>query len=356
MTNDVFKKYIVRLQKEGWFRAAICGLIAGFSAMLITAAICWYVGFKGFWVSIVILIGLSAAVTPLFYYFIFRPTQEKLARRLDALGLDERIITMHELEGQTSFIAMKQREDAVKALGGINAKYLSFVLSVPVIVAVSLLGVFGVGMTTYSAVAEVSGKQLIEKWTTEDPEVYNISYETEGKGQVIGNAKQSVAEGEDGSAVIAVADEGYVFVGWSDGEDQPYRVDTEIKADNVYTAVFASVQADEGEEEFEPDPDVGSGDNNNNNNNDRNNERDDRPKDFNNSDEDNEDGLKVPNAGELEGGKDNDADQVYDGKTFYGDETYQDALNEAIESSSSNSNLSDDEREIISDYFEAIAK
>jgi len=58
-------------------------------------------------------------------------------------------------------------------------------------------------------------------------------------GSISGEQEQQVAYGGDGTTVVAVADAGYHFVGWSDGLTTPSRTDTNITASKTLTALFA---------------------------------------------------------------------------------------------------------------------
>jgi len=54
---------------------------------------------------------------------------------------------------------------------------------------------------------------------------YALNYSAGEGGTVTGNSAQVVAEGQEGTPVTAVADAGYVFVQWDDGNTDPTRTD-----------------------------------------------------------------------------------------------------------------------------------
>lgn len=60
-----------------------------------------------------------------------------------------------------------------------------------------------------------------------------ITYNILGRGTITGKMHQSVLPGEDGTEVTAVADDGYVFDGWSDGVESPTRQETNVE-ENIY--------------------------------------------------------------------------------------------------------------------------
>lgn len=68
--------------------------------------------------------------------------------------------------------------------------------------------------------------------------VYQLQYIAGSGGSISGKAVQSIVNGGNGETVTAVADEGYVFTGWSDGKDTATRQDTNIVANKSVTANF----------------------------------------------------------------------------------------------------------------------
>ncbi len=411
MKNEAFKKFYAKLRWEGILRAFFCGLAIGFMVLLYSATLCWFFGFKGIWLSIVLFVVAVAAVTSLLYFLVFSPDTKKTAKRIDELGLEERIITMTELEGDNSFIAVKQREDAMAAIGKLNAGAMKFIVSVPVILTCVVFGFYAMWMTALHAlnVADVmpSGIELVQG---EKPEqFYNLAYSVDGNGLIygvyngdisfIGNDKNNkkcdvkVKAGEKSDAVIAVADDGYVFVGWSDGYGNPYRESVTINENKILTAVFQPIP-DEGEEIDEKDDvqkttaevNVGEGTisalklavGTNGNTattmaagggfspgtvggygGPNSNPIPGEPGEPGPSDEappDNTGSEAGDGPGGDEGG-DNDTSaskQVIDGSTYYGD-VYDNAYEDAMSYLNSNEDLPDYLKKIIKDYFDTIA-
>ena len=81
--------------------------------------------------------------------------------------------------------------------------------------------------------------------------IFSVCYETVGGGRIEGERTQTVAAGEDASAVRAVANEGCYFAGWSDGVKSETRQDRDLRGDLKVTAVFEkqglSVRYESGE-------------------------------------------------------------------------------------------------------------
>lgn len=351
METGIFKKYYERLAKEGWLKAFVCGLIVGFSVLAVVSAALWISANKGFWIALVAW-GVSVVIaTPIFYTFKFRPTTKDVARRVDELGLDERLITMVELEGDSSYIAMKQREDAKAALGKVDAGLIKLGIAVPLIIAVSAVGVLGIGMNVVSGLYDYGkiedGGNVIDDIIDKiepDPPTFEVYYETEGEGYIEGDIFQIVTEGKDASPVVAVADEGWVFVGWSDEYADPYRADSDIKSDMIKYAVFQ--ETGDGE-----DGDPGDGDGGGPQEN-------ELPSDPTSSGEgtpsSNEGGNSDPGSGSN--GKYKQNDKIIDNETYYGDIVYDAAYQEALERILNNDNLTEEEKKLILEYFNTIEK
>lgn len=313
-TKQVFKKYYKRLATEGIIKALLCGSIIGFACAFVAAAAFWMTASKMFWLSAVLLVAVTAATTPLFYFKKFRPTTKSIAKRVDVLGLEERLLTMTELEGDTSFIAMKQREDALAAVEKVSEQFIKIAVSTSLIVTCAVVAFFGIGMTTVSALSAngviKSGQEVITDITTPEPKVFEIRYEVKDDigGLIEGDMKQEIREGEDTEAVMAIADDGFVFVGWSDGETDPYRIDFAVKESMTVYALFQEI---EDAEDGEPNGD-GQGDG-------------DAPAEAGEGQPGANGGEPAPGQGDGEGGSSNTNNNINNGETPYGDNYGQDS-------------------------------
>lgn len=70
-----------------------------------------------------------------------------------------------------------------------------------------------------------------------------VTYEVVGGGYIDGEEVQVVLLGESTTPVYAEANDGWVFVGWSDGYDNPYRSGDTVDKDTVITAYFEEIGA-----------------------------------------------------------------------------------------------------------------
>lgn len=378
MKNQLFRKYHRRIVKEAVLKSAAYGLIAGSSALLLTALFSWFFGFReGLWLAIG-LFGAGFAVTALcLYYLKFRPTTKTIAERVDALGLEERLITMYELQGDESYMAKLQRKDAMQAMSRVDSMLLKVIVSVALIavLAVSLLVGLGGGTAVsslYYSGAIPSGLELL---SSEEPGyLFTCSYtaSTESSGMIVlwtdelaaaeediydptaglvpVEESYEVKEGEDAPAVYAVPSIGYTFLTWSDGVRDPYRQDKAVMGSIRVSAIFVQIGGDV--EQFGTDIYYGDGDGNQDNSNYDGGE--DVVGGNNNGDQANPD-ANHPGGDEPggDGRHDSANQQIIDGEHYYGD-SFEDAFNDAEGRLGSDSNIPGDLKGWISDYYGSI--
>lgn len=355
MAEKIFQEYYNRLAKEGWLKALICGLIVGFMALFVSATTFWFVALKQLWLVFVIFAVVAVSAMLISYFVKFRPSTKDIARRVDDLGLEERLLTMAQLQNDSSFIAMKQREDALNALKAVHVQDVKIAISAAMLVVLAISSVFSMGATTVYALSTngklPSGGELLGVTKEEQVVEYELLYEETDGGVIEGEIFQIVEEGQSASAVEAIPDDGYYFAGWvwiQEGKEcsseDPYRLDENIRESMVITAMFAEIpedgeEGDEGEGEGEPD----QGEN--------------APQDGQEGDGGNGDQPPPPSA---EGGEDGSGDmnqdnkQIINGETFYGGSTLEDAEGQAKDKMDGNENISDGEKDIVGDYYDTI--
>ncbi len=362
--QPLFRKYHKRIAWEGIVKSLLYGLIAGSCALLVSALLCWFFGFRGgLWLSIGLFV-LGVVVTSLLLYFLkFRPTSKQIAVRVDALGLEERLLTMLELEGDDSYIAARQREDAIRAMGTVDSMLLKIVLSVSLIVALSVSLVVGLaGGTTISSLyysgTIPSGIALVKGEKTRY--TFHCSYSVgsaNDTGAIVLWTREwadgqeeatvvtepfEVTEGENAPAVYALPAPGYIFVSWSDGVRSPYREDVAVSGTIDVSASFAYVGDFSGygaveDQYFNLDQD-GDG----------------KP-DYPDWLEDLPEPEPDPNAQQQEFNVPSDMSnaQIYDSNHYYGD-FFNDAYQSMQDRLNSDSSISDEMKGYISDYMDNI--
>lgn len=260
---DIFEKCRKRLERIGLTKAAVFALITGFAAVFLTAASTWFAHLKPVPVFFLCLgSGVFAAAVsfPLFYFFLFRPTRESVARLVDKSGLDERMITMCEYEDYNSLMLRLQREDAQEKLASFDEKKFKLHLKTATIAALCVTIAFGLGMTVVSMLSAtdvipsgnevIFGKEDPQTPTEEEEELIEVNYQAGPNGSIEGEAQQFVKPGDRTNPVKAVPDEGYQFVKWSDGVLIPQRWDYNVQESFTVTALFEKI----------PDPPEGGND------------------------------------------------------------------------------------------------
>ena len=247
-----FREYQDKLRFEAFVKSLLSGLAVGFTAGFVAALATWICGFDGFALSLAVWAGVSAISCAIFYFKAFYPSVMNNARRLDSLGLEERLITMVEFENDKSYIAEAQREDAKRALNAMDKKSLKLTVSRRIITLFSVAAVLGTAMITVNALSEYgffpSGDEIIEGLAPEEKEVWiAVTYDVEDGGYIDGEADQLILYGTNASKVTAVPEDGFVFVEWSDGLTKPYRTDLNVIAEIEVFAVFEPDGEGEGE-------------------------------------------------------------------------------------------------------------
>ena len=342
MNNQLYE-YYKRLSKEAWIKSLLYGLATGFSAMSITSVALLRTKENYFWVSILVGVVLAVATTVGLYFLRFKPSEKRVVRRVDDLGLEERLLTMKALEGDNSYMAQRQRADALAALNSVNAKLLSVAVNTSLIITTAFCAVGGTGLTVVTAIPSIRQElqETIDELVEEPPVEYEVTYEAGEGGMIDGDMFQIILEGGEGTGVMAEAEEEYIFVEWSDGLKNPYRVDSNVQESFTVTAIFQYVEnsdEEDGEGEGE-EPSDKPGE-----------EQEGEPQP---SDKPGDPTDEEPSDEQQAGGRYEPQNQIRDGETYYGDE-YEDAFNEAMEEVMQDGDLTGGQKDIIGDYFDAI--
>lgn len=327
-----FDHYDSVLQREAIIKSLLLGAAFGAGVGFVLATVFWFLSANGILPVVLTFVIVTLALAFAFYKTIFSPTVKKNAKRLDRYGLDERLITMVELEGDDSYIAEVQRRDAVENLRKLDKKQVKIKIATAIIVLVSVFGALFSGAVTTEVLSTAgvipSGLEVWQMiFPPEPPEQFDVKYSVGKGGYIIGKAEQTVTDGEDGETVLAVADDGYMFLAWSDGVFNPSRTDKGITKDLEVSAIFITVEDDEdsGDDEDEPDDVPGEGE-----------------------------GTGDPNNPNGSGGsKYEEINQIIDGDTYYRD-VYEHYYEELLAALAEREDISDEMRDIIETYFKII--
>jgi hypothetical protein len=366
----MLKKYRKQLIKEGVIKASLRALISALITLGISTTIFWVVDYKSVWLGGIIFVVVYLAVASILYFLKYRPDQKSVAKRVDSeFHLDERMLTMTEFAGKDSVMLNAQRAETTSKISSLGNKKIAIAaLSVAIIICLSAGFIFGVGMTTVSALSAAdvipSGKDLIATATAEPPKYYTITYRIEGEdgedvdksaegelagvGKIYGETTQTILQGENATSVWALPEKlsGWYFVSWSDGYSRPYRSDKNITEDLTLVAHFEYLGEDEDEIETDESDNVpkvegsGSGDESDN----PIIEEDPPTDDSNDSMNSSGGGTYTPTS------------QVIDGGTYYGASTYENFYDEAMEELGDDDSIPDELKEIIKEYYSIIKK
>ena len=258
--NKRFEKFDGRLRLEALIKSALAGIAAGGAVAFVASFVLWFLEFNGLIIAIALFAVASAVSGVVFYRRLFYPSVTRNARRLDGYGLEERLVTMVELEGDDSYIAAVQRADAIKSLGTLDKKQIKFRIPLAVIISFAVLLTAFAGMTTVEGLSEAgvipTGSEVwLSIFPPEPLPEYTVEYTAGTGGSLVGNASQRVTQGEDAEPILAVADDGFVFYAWTDGERDPSRKDERVGKHISVSAVFVKLDSvpDEDEEGDQPD-------------------------------------------------------------------------------------------------------
>ena len=279
--DKLFEKYRKRLNVFAILKSILLALGFAFIAVGITSSITWIIK-ASILVALPISCGLGGLTflisVFLLYFKHFRPTTEDVAKKLDALGFEERYITMYECQNETSVIAKLQREDAKKSLAGVPAKCLKFSVAIPVIIVLAFSVVFAAGTTTGTILAAKNTSSSIQddnKPPEEKKEYFTVTYKVfeEGTGTIEGDLVQTIEKGHYTTSVTAISAPGYKFAGWVDEEknllanqNNP-RTEVNVRENMTIFALFEEKSSSddednetgEGEGGDEKDPTPGGG-------------------------------------------------------------------------------------------------
>lgn len=341
--KEIFDRYRARLIREGVIKAVVYGVIGALGAIFVSSLVSWFFGFKGLWLSIGLGLGVGIIVGTVLYFSVFRPTEKEIAKRVDGLGLEERIVTMMELEGNDSYIAKRQREDAREKLATVKSQDLTFRFAKKVVVwAIALL----IAAPSMAVVSEFAANDKIKSGLDivnppAGPVYVEVSYVAEDGGEIEGEVDQIVLVGETSAPVIAVAEDGWVFVEWDDGISDPFRDGDKAQKNIVYTAIFEKIDDNGGDGEGDGEEGMG--------------EPGDVPGEIKDGDGDSSNSPYDPNGepGGGAGGDMSECNQIINGETPYAP-NLSDYVESMRESTSESSTLSDALKSIISTYFDSL--
>lgn len=356
-SEELLCKYTKRLRLFGFAKALFVCAIAGFIVCGAVAVITWILH-----ASLPVVLWLSLGLggitlfagTPIVYRLYFRPTKAYVAARLDALGLDERMITMCQFENDESYIASLQRNDAIKHVGRVPVKKLKFSVTLPLIILLVCSFMFATSFVTVSALSAERTESEIAGGTEEQPNVepkeitFTVEYLVyrEGTGTLEGETVQTVKKGGFTKAVTAIPADGYRFYAWVDenmrpvGNQENPRFDINVRADMKVYAYFYEITA------AAPPTADGDGDEPSE---DKSDDKDDNDKDEGSSAESGKDGGGSTDESTPSAGRENN--HVIDGEQDYKENFDREQSEKEL---SYDSSLPDELKDALGDYYNGL--
>ena len=399
--ENVLIEFKKKAKKQNIIKAGLCSVAISLLFNIPFLISFWIMDYKYKFIICagIFIIGISV-LFPVLYFKKFKYTEIQLAKRIDDLGLEERVLTMIELKDNDSFIAKKQKEDTLNILKTVEVNDLKGKYKKQ-----SFLSIFSTALASLVITLSLMFPNIRETIIAHGEPKYTIEVSAEGFGFVIDYSKyenQSLinavskkqeqdqidkinnkeivelkqfptafsnrisvnyrcfedidatmvldgANFEDISyriksdethILMALPYKGYVFVGWSDGYVSPFR-----EIDNYSTNLIALFDEVSSVGENMPD-------------------KQEEPGDKDGSADSESDGIGPEGDGTGktnnddswgDGAKGSPANQVINGETYYGD-IFNQSYQEAVERIKNNTNLTDAQKKAITDYFESIRK
>lgn len=394
--ENVLIEFKKKAKKQNIIKAGLCSVAISLLFNIPFLIAFWIMDYKYKFIICtgIFIIGISV-LFPVLYFKKFKYTEIQLAKRIDDLGLEERVLTMIELKDNNSFIAKKQKEDTLNVLKTVEANDLKGKYRKQ-----SFLSIFSTALASLVITLSLMFPNIRETIIAHGEPKYTIEVSAEGLGFVIDYSKyenQSLInavskkqeqdqidkinnkeivelkqfptafsnrisvnyrcfedidatmvldganfadvsyriESDETHILMALPYKGYVFIGWSDGCVSPFR-----EIDNYSTDLIALFDEVSSVGEDLPDKQEEPGDKD---------ESDGIGPEGNGTGETNND----DNWGD--GAKGSPANQVINGETYYGD-IFNQSYQEAVERIKNDTNLTDAQKKAITDYFESIRK
>ena len=399
--ENVLIKFKKKAKKQNIIKAGLCSVAISLLFTIPFLIAFWIMDYKYKFIICagIFIVGISV-LFPVLYFKKFKYTEIQLAKKIDDLGLEERVLTMIELKDNNSFIAKKQKEDTLNVLKTVEANDLkgkykkqSF-LSIfstalaSLVIALSLMFpnikeiIIAYGEPKYTIEVSAEGLGFVIDYSKyENQSLINAVSKKQEQDQIDKINNKEIVElkqfptafsnrisvnyrcfedidatmvldganfedisyrikSDETHILMALPYKGYVFIGWSDGYVSPFR-----EIDNYSTDLIALFDEVSSIGENMPD-------------------KQEEPGDKDGSADSESDGIGPEGDGTGktnnddnwgDGAKGSPANQVINGETYYGD-IFNQSYQEAVERIKNDTNLTDAQKKAITDYFESIRK
>lgn len=128
--KDVLKPFKRRLTAEAWIRSLVLGGMIAACVAVVLGCVHFFLPKTVTEMGILLAFGgVFLFGTGILFFTVYRPTPRDTARRLDQLGMSERVETMLEYQQSTTPVALLQRAETIDRLRGVKKKDIKFQIS-----------------------------------------------------------------------------------------------------------------------------------------------------------------------------------------------------------------------------------
>lgn len=194
--EEPLRPFVRRLRLEAWINAAFFAVASGAMSAFLIMLICRIFALSyPFWLLIGLSLGIAVVTAIVTYFVMFRVGMRQVLRRVDEAGLQDRVSMMYEQWGDTSYLAVRQREDTLRRLRAVKPRAIR--MKLPLITAIL---VFAVALTTVGVAAlpprvtHVSDLSIEDDYSIENDEMKKLIVSIDKKveelfpdGDVIGD-------------------------------------------------------------------------------------------------------------------------------------------------------------------------
>lgn len=166
--EEMLEKYRAKVKREAVIKSAALAAACGFLLSVIVSAVSFATLYNTLYIALGVWAAASVGLGFLFYFLLFRTDLKQTAERVDGIGLEERVLTMVELRGESGVLAEKQREDTKTTLSGVSVKQMKTGIPKLLLIGLALIAVVSIFMMSYSTVLAVKAEEARSGITDEE--------------------------------------------------------------------------------------------------------------------------------------------------------------------------------------------
>ena len=183
--ENVLIEFKKKAKKQNIIKAGLCSVAISLLFNIPFLIAFWIMDYKYKFIICagIFIVGISV-LFPVLYFKKFKYTEIQLAKKIDDLGLEERVLTMIELKDDNSFIAKKQKEDTLNVLKTVEANNLKGKYKKQ-----SFLSIFSTALASLVIALSLMFPNIKETIIAHGEPKYTIEVSAEGFGFVIDYSK-----------------------------------------------------------------------------------------------------------------------------------------------------------------------